>query len=147
MIATTSEVEKPAIVIVPGSCAPPAFYASVADRLREEGYETIVGALPTASREPPAPAATFEDDVAAFHAIVEELADQNKDVVIVTHSYGGVVGTECVNGLAKTDRGAAGKKGGVVQLVYFSSVVPVEGQSLQDAMADQLPDYFTIEVS
>jgi pimeloyl-ACP methyl ester carboxylesterase len=87
------------------------------------------------------------DDAAFFHGIVEELADQGKDVVLVTHSYGGVVGTEASKGLSKSERTEAGKDGGLVRLVYLTSVVPTPGNSLGDLMGTLLPTYIKIDVS
>jgi len=98
---TSEQAERPSIVIVPGSFSPPSFYAAVAENLRRNGYEAIVGALVSASRVPPAPAATMDEDAVYFRGIVSGLADEGKDVVILTHSYGGVVGTEAAQGYAK----------------------------------------------
>jgi pimeloyl-ACP methyl ester carboxylesterase len=147
MAQSTSQANQPAIVIVPGSFSPPSLYTGVSECLQKDGYETIIGTLESASREPPAPAATMEDDAAAFHAIIEKLANQGKDVVIVAHSYGGIVATQAAEGLAKTDREAGGKKGGIVRVVYLSSVVPEAGKSLQDVGGGTFPDYLSVKVS
>ncbi|KAK5553546.1 hypothetical protein LTR46_008521 [Exophiala xenobiotica] len=136
---------KPTVVIVPGSFSPAYFYDVVVDKLRENGFETIVDNLPSASRSPPEPAATMADDAAFFHDIVEKLADQGKDVVLVTHSYGGVVGTEASKGLSKSERTEAGKYGGLVRLVYLTSVVPTPGNSLGDLMGTLLPTYIKFD--
>ncbi len=138
---------KPTIVIVPGSFSPAYFYDAVVDKLREGGFETIVGNLPSASRSPPEPAATMADDAAFFHDIVEKVADQGKDVVLVTHSYGGVVGTEASKDLSKSERKEAGKEGGLVRLVYLTSVVPTPENSLADLMGTLLPTYLKVDVS
>ena len=55
-----------------------------------------------------------------------------------------------MKGLVKKDREAAGKKGGVVGLVYLSSFIIAEGESLQSSMgtgAGGLPDYVQVHVS
>jgi pimeloyl-ACP methyl ester carboxylesterase len=80
------------------------------------------------------------DDAAHFHNIAEKLADQGKDIVLVMHSYGGVVGTECSQGLSRTERKEAGKLGGIIRLVYLTSVVPEVGVSLRELLpGDELP--------
>jgi len=138
---------KPTVVIVPGSFSHAYFYDAVVDKLHENRFETIVGNLPSASRSPPEPAATMAEDAAFFHDIVEKLADQGKDVVLVTHSYGGVVGTEASKALSKSERREAGKEGGIVRMVYLTSVVPTPGNSLADLMGTLLPTYLKVDVS
>jgi pimeloyl-ACP methyl ester carboxylesterase len=138
---------KPSIVIIPGSFSPDSFYFETVDKLREYGYETIVKNLPSASRAPPEKAATMSEDADYFRAVVEKLADEGKDVVLVTHSYGGVVGTEAARDVLKTERQAAGKPGGVVRLVYVTSVVPTPGNSLRSLMGDLVPSFIEVEVS
>lgn len=138
---------KPTIVIIPGSFSPGSFYFATVDKLREYGYEAMVKDLPSASRLPPEKAATMYEDADYFRAIAEKLADEGKDVVFVTHSYGGVVGTEAAKGVLKTDRQAAGKPGGIVRLVYVTSVVPSQGGSLRSLLGDLVPSFIEIEVS
>lgn len=121
---------KPTILIVPGSFSAAAHYDTLIAALHALSYPAVVSDLPSASRLPPAPAASMADDAAHFHGIAESLADEGRDIVIVTHSYGGVPGTEAAKGLGKADREAEGKKGGVVRLVYLTSIVPAVGGSL-----------------
>lgn len=124
----------PTIVFIPASFSPASFYNKTIDRLREIGFEAIIHTLPSASREPPEKAATLAEDVTYFHGVVAKLVEQGKEVVLVTHSYGGIVGTEVCKGLTKTDREAAGKKGGLIRLVYMTAVVPMLGQSLNNVL-------------
>ncbi|ETI22432.1 hypothetical protein G647_06507 [Cladophialophora carrionii CBS 160.54] len=142
-----SNVDKPVFVIVPGSFSPAPFYADVVDALRSHGYEAIVETLPSSARSPRRgeKAATMQDDTDLFRDIVEKLADQGKDVVIVTHSYGGIPGTECSKGLSKEERKAAGKAGGISRFVYVTSVVPTPGNSLKDLMGELVPSFINIE--
>ncbi|KAK5054496.1 hypothetical protein LTR84_001387 [Exophiala bonariae] len=136
---------KPSIVIIPGSFSPDYFYFDTVDKLREYGYEAIVKNLPSASRLPPEKAATLYEDADYFRGVAEKLADEGKDVVFVTHSYGGVVGSEAARDVLKTQRQAAGKTGGIVRIVYVTSVVPPVGTSLRGLMGDLLPSYLEVE--
>lgn len=137
---------KPSVVIVPGSFSPDFFYFDVVNKLREYGYETQVQNLPSASRLPPQQPATMYEDADFFRGVIEELADQGKDVVVVTHSYGGLVGSEAAKGVIKADREAAGKPGGLVKLVFLTSVVPPPGVSLGGQMGDTVPTTLELEV-
>ncbi|TGJ81787.1 hypothetical protein E0Z10_g6957 [Xylaria hypoxylon] len=130
---------KPTIIIVPGSFALPEFYKEVVDGVVANGLEIRTLHLPssgTASNQgregdwlP-----TVYDDAAFIADEVTRLADSSKDVVLVTHSYGGVPGTQSMKGLAKTAREAEGKPGGVVKLAYLTSVVPRVGETTTDVL-------------
>ncbi|EXJ58602.1 hypothetical protein A1O7_06029 [Cladophialophora yegresii CBS 114405] len=142
-----SNVDKPVIVIVPGSFSPAPFYADVVAALRSHGYEAIVETLPSSARSPlrGEKAATMQDDADHFRNIVEKIADQGRDVVIMTHSYGGFPGTECSKGLSKEERNTAGKTGGISRFVYVTSVVPTPGHSLKDLMGELVPSFINVE--
>ncbi|KFZ16264.1 hypothetical protein V502_05195 [Pseudogymnoascus sp. VKM F-4520 (FW-2644)] len=114
---------KPTILIVPGSFSAASLYDTLISALHALSFHAIVSDLPSASRLPPAPAASMADDAAHFHGIAEALADEGRDIVIVTHSYGGIPGTEAAKGLAKADREAEGKKGGVGDYMSVDPVV------------------------
>ncbi|KAJ9637543.1 hypothetical protein H2204_004692 [Knufia peltigerae] len=124
----------PAVVFIPASFSPTSFYNKTIDKLRVIGIEAIIHSLPSASRRPPEQAATLAEDVAYFHDVVAKLVDQGKEVALVMHSYGGIVGTEVCRGLTKKEREGNGMKGGLVRLVYVTAVVPMLGQSLNDVL-------------
>ncbi|KAL1878443.1 hypothetical protein Plec18167_004515 [Paecilomyces lecythidis] len=133
---------KPSIVIVPGSFSPASLYDTLAANLREFGYETIVGDLLSVTRGPPQSGATMEDDAGVFHEIIEKLSNQEKDVVVLTHSYGGMVGNESAKGLSKAEREIQGRPGGIIKIVYLTSVISEVGKS---SPSDIIPDYLTLK--
>ncbi|KAF7376319.1 AB hydrolase-1 domain-containing protein [Mycena sanguinolenta] len=66
-------------------------------------------------------------DVANLRRILEELVnEQQKEVVLVCHSYGGVVGSQSVNGLEKS----AARKGGILKVVFLSAMLPRESEGV-----------------
>ncbi|OJJ30159.1 hypothetical protein ASPWEDRAFT_45722 [Aspergillus wentii DTO 134E9] len=136
---------SPTIVIVPASFCPSSFYSAVSGALQDHGLETVVGTLQSTALEPSGKAATMQDDSTYFRQIISDLAHQEKEIVLVAHSYGGIVATECSQGLSRTERQASGQKGGIIQLVYMACIVPRAGHSLQDNMGDLLPDYINVE--
>ena len=139
-------LSKPAILIIPGSFSPAHFYAGIVNSLKETGYEAHVYDLPSASRRPPQQAATLADDAEFFHQEAATLADQGKDVVLLPHSYGGLVASECVKGLSKAERSEAGKLGCVSKTIFLTSVVPSVGESLQSLMGSLLPEFIKVDV-
>ncbi|KAI9925346.1 hypothetical protein MW887_006274 [Aspergillus wentii] len=115
---------SPTIVIVPASFCPSSFYSAVSGALQDHGLETVVGTLQSTALEPSGKAATMQDDSTYFRQIISDLAHQEKEIVLVAHSYGGIVATECSQGLSRTERQASGQKGGIIQLGEFMSLVP-----------------------
>lgn len=138
---------QPSIIFIPGSFSPAYFYEKTVESIRAEGYEIVIETLPSASSGPGKRAPTTQDDAAFFHKIIEKFADEGRDVILVTHSYGGLVGTEASKDLSKSERSDAGKPGGISKIVYLSSSVPEVGKSLRDLMGGLVPDSIKIEVS
>lgn len=138
---------KPTILIVPGSFSPAFFYHGIIAELNAKGFEAFVYDLPSASRKAPEPAATMADDAALFNEKATRLADEGKDVVLLVHSYGGIVGSECLKGLSRAEREADGKTGGVVKIIYLAAIVPAVGESLRSILGPTKRDYVSFEVS
>jgi hypothetical protein len=131
-------MSKPSLVFVPGSFALPEFYDNIFDPLKAQGYEIHALHMPSVGlKEGPRPEGphTMADDAAYIAKIVEKLADEGKDVVVVGHSYGGVPVTESVKGLDKPTRQRQGKKGGIVRLGYKTCLVPDVGGTALTVLA------------
>ncbi|KAF7361479.1 AB hydrolase-1 domain-containing protein [Mycena sanguinolenta] len=126
--------EKPTIIIIPASFSILRWYEAVISELESHGYPVHGIELETVGVRSKAPG--LYDDAAKVAALVSQLAEEGKDVVLVPHSYGGLVACEAAKGLAKSVRKKEGKKGGIVRIVFTTSVVGLEGQSLTDVMAD-----------
>lgn len=122
--------ENLTILIIPGGCSPAALYHELASRIQSSsGIETVVEGIPSASRLPPETPAGLADDAKAIGAKIEELCSLNKDVVLVPHSYGGLVAQETPLHLMKEERKKQGLPGGVIKIVYLSCIVAPTGQS------------------
>lgn len=127
---------KPTIILIPGSfCSGALQWDPVIDKLHEAGYDAQSLELQTVSPPSTAPPKTMLDDAAHIHGVIEALADNGKDVVVVMSSYGGIPATQAVKGLTQKERQEQGKKGGVRRLVYVSSLLINEGQSSFDSFA------------
>ncbi|KAF8205333.1 Alpha/Beta hydrolase protein [Mycena galopus ATCC 62051] len=139
---------KPTIIIIPGSFSPLAMYDPVIAGLQAHGYtvhgvelETVGGR----AKGHAAPAGMY-DDAAKVAALAARLADDGADVVLVAHSYGGVVAGEAAKGLARSVRAQEGKKGGIVRIVFVAAVVPREGETSTDALGSAAPvEYIGLE--
>lgn len=136
--------EQPTVFFVPGAWHFPAGFDAVRELLKPLGYPTEAVALPSIGAEPPTK--TLADDTAHTRAAIEKLADAGKQVVVVTHSYGGVVGSCAVEDLGFASRKAAGKQGGVINFVYLSAFALPKGVSLLDALGGNPLPWMNIKV-
>jgi hypothetical protein len=129
----SSTGEKLAILLAPGSFSLP-LYTTLIDHLKYYGYDVVFAQYPSIGRRDPLPAATMDEDAASVSAAATKLADAGKSILMVTHSYGGIPGTEGMKGLSRKEREAEGKPGGVVQILYVTSQVPRKRDSLSSLM-------------
>lgn len=103
-----NNLKKPTIVLVHGAYADGSSWSKVIPMLQAKGYTVISVQNPLTS---------LADDVAATNRIIDQ---QTEPVLLVGHSWAGVVITE------------AGNNAKVKGLVYVSGLAPDSGQSLVD---------------
>jgi pimeloyl-ACP methyl ester carboxylesterase len=106
---------KPSVVLVHGGFVDGAGWEGVHQILTQDGYDVRIVQNPTLS---------LAGDVAATRQIV---AQANGPVVLVGHSYGGVVITE------------AGNDPKVAKLVYITAFAPDKGESVASLIKDPAP--------
>ncbi|MCJ1404792.1 hypothetical protein MMC11_008018 [Xylographa trunciseda] len=117
---------KPTIVLVPGAWHRPSINSAVMKSLSTHGYPTIGLSLPSAGAEPPN--MDFTADVDGIRDCLTKLVVQEqKEVVLVVHSYTGMSGAEAPKGLGKKEREAQGLQGGVLRLVFILAFAMPEG--------------------
>lgn len=121
---------KPAILLIPGSFSIAAMYYPLQDMLVAQGHEVYVNTLPSASRNAPEPPASLSDDASFFSNLIGKIADQGKEIIVLGHSYGGLVASESAKGLSKVERCARGQEGGIVRIIFLAAIVLQEGQSV-----------------
>jgi pimeloyl-ACP methyl ester carboxylesterase len=103
---------KPTIVLVHGAWADGSSWNKIIPILQKQGYETIAVQNPLTS---------LEDDVASVKRILAEVPG---DVILVGHSWGGVVITEM------------GNDPKVKSLVYIAAFAPDLGESIESIYKD-----------
>jgi len=111
----TSAKSTKSIVLVHGGFVDGSGWAGVYNLLKNQGYNVLVVQNPTKS---------LADDVATTKAAIDSA---NSDVVLVGHSYGGVVITE------------AGTHPKVSSLVYITAFAPDKGESVSSLIANPPP--------
>jgi len=106
---------KPSVVLVHGGFVDGAGWEGVYGLLKKDGYDVSIVQNPTLS---------LAGDVAATRQII---AQAKNPVVLVGHSYGGVVITE------------AGNDPKVSKLVYIAAFAPDKGESVASLIKDPPP--------
>jgi pimeloyl-ACP methyl ester carboxylesterase len=111
----SNQQKSKAIVLVHGGFVDGSGWAGVHNILKKKGYNVLIVQNPTKS---------LADDVAVTKSAIESL---DSDVVLVGHSYGGVVITE------------AGTHPKVSDLVYITAFAPDKGESVASLIANPPP--------
>ena len=126
---------KPTIVLVTGAWHKPNMYSSLISDLETAGYPVIAPALPSVGGT----CDSFDEDVALVHDLVAGEVNQGRAVVVLMHSYGGMVGGAAVKGLGSHE---ISNGGGVTRLIYLTAFAMDEGISLWNALNNQPLPWF-----
>ena len=114
-MTTNANTALAAIALVHGGFVDGSGWEDVYRILKKDGYRVSIVQNPTT---------TLADDVAATKRVI---AEQKGPVILVGHSYGGVVITE------------AGNDPGVAGLVYIAAFAPDRGESVAALIKDAPP--------
>ncbi|GKZ32165.1 hypothetical protein AbraIFM66950_001345 [Aspergillus brasiliensis] len=140
-----SPANLPIIVIVPGAFGTPQGFDKVLPYLTEAGYATHPGSYPSCNPSDPTIVSSSQD-IAHLrdNVLLPLLNEQGKDVVIIAHSYGGVVAGGAAKELAKGTRNAQGHSTGIVGLIYVAGNITLEGESLFTAVGGAYPPFIKV---
>ncbi|KAI3396012.1 hypothetical protein diail_583 [Diaporthe ilicicola] len=125
----------PTVVFTPGAWHGTWAFDTVRSQLETLGYPTEAVALPSVGNTNASVGVT--EDAAALAAELTTLTDAGKNVVMVCHSYGGVVASVAVEGFGYKNRTAAGHDNGVIMLVYMTAFAAPAQTSLLDALGGE----------
>ena len=138
-------MSKPTIVFAPGAWHTPDCFDTLRKELGTRGWTTEAVAYPSAGSEPPTKG--VPEDSAALRSVLERLAEEGKEIVLVVHSYGGIVGQNASQGLGYKQRKAEGKTGGIIEFVYLAAFVAPKGLSIKAMFGGQLLPWMKMNVS
>lgn len=119
-------MSKPTILLVGGAWHTADYLQPLATTLEAAGYPAIALGLPGVGADAAKP--DFGDDVAIIRSTVSTLISTGKEVVAVMHSYGGIAGTEALQGLHDRSKDGAGA---VLGLIYIATMLPKKGDSFE----------------
>jgi alpha-beta hydrolase superfamily lysophospholipase len=112
-------MSKPIVLIVHGAWHRPAHFESLVHMLHERGYDQVlVPALPTTGSTDSINGKTYIDDTAVVTHLLLPHLEQARQVIILAHSYGGIVADEAVRSLI----GSRGVQGGIA-VIYLAAYI------------------------
>lgn len=134
--------ELPTLLFIPGSWHKPVCYDKVISRLHEKhGLRCTSVTLPSTSGDP---AATFRDDVNTARDAISDQVTQGRDVVVIAHSYGGMVGNSAIKGFTRPREHTATapsstEVGHVIGIILITSGFTLTGLSFMDPLLGHPP--------
>jgi len=101
---------------------------------QEYGYKCVLVSLPSTQSSDLSPA-SLEDDTKAVRGAVSSELDAGNDVVVASHSYGGLVSNSSLEGLDKKSRTSAGASTSVTAIVFICAIPLPAGKSMNQNVA------------
>jgi pimeloyl-ACP methyl ester carboxylesterase len=132
-------------VFVPGmSSVGSVVYAPLLESLTALGYNADTfhvldnpSVVPDLTKAPQFNGNALQKDIEQIRAVLQKLVtEQNRDVVLVGHSYGGTPAIYGASGLWKHQREAAGQAGGVIKIALIASSLTLPGGSVAGDRAE-----------
>ncbi|KAF5000515.1 hypothetical protein FGRMN_1682 [Fusarium graminum] len=135
---------RPTILFAPGAWHKASCFDPVRETLHSEGWTTEAVEYPSVGAEPPTKG--LDEDADAVRSALQRLSDEGDHIVLVVHSYGGLVGANAVKGLGYHQRRGQGLPGGVVMFVYLAAFVTPLGLSIKQMLGGQFLPWMNIQV-
>ena len=123
---------KPTFVLVPGNWHPASVYSTFLTRLQRVGYPAVGVHIPSLAAQDPLQSDCQSDIISVRRQLLTLIEHDEQDIILLCHSFGGIIGGGAAYGLSKSSRERQGKKGGVVGLICMSAFMIPEGQSVLD---------------
>lgn len=128
MSTITHELRKPTIIFVSGAWHKAELYAPLTNALLARGFAVLAPTLPSVGGT----CDGFDDDVSTIRALIDQEVSAVHEVVILMHSYGGLVGSAAARGYSKQE--LQKDNTGVIKMIYMTAFALDVGVSLMDAL-------------
>ncbi|KAM0746208.1 alpha/beta-hydrolase [Meredithblackwellia eburnea MCA 4105] len=144
--------DLPTLVFVPGAWHLPTCYDKISKPLHEQyGFKCVYVTNPSTQGDA---SKTFKDDLDSAQDGIRAETSQGRDVVVVCHSYGGLVGNSAVKGFTKPRDGtsrseqpasvSSAKKGFVIGIVMIATGYNLTGLAFMDPFFGHPPPAWRI---
>lgn len=137
---------KPVIIFSHGAWHVSAHYLLLEKELEGRGYTVVNNNHPSSNNKTPSKA-SIQDDFDQFRSTTLSYLTAGKDVVVVMHSFGGIVATHALVSLGPDEIESHPDKprGRVLSLVYLCAFLPKFEGSLEDVQEVSPPKWLTID--
>ncbi|GFF58339.1 hypothetical protein IFM51744_09521 [Aspergillus udagawae] len=119
---------RPTLIFIPGSWHRPTCYSPII-KLLEPKLRCVAVSLPSTANNPKA---TFKDDLDAAQDAIFAETSNGRNVVLIAHSYGGIVGNSAIKGFTKPKDADDSQSGYVIGLILIASGYTLTGLSFMD---------------
>ncbi|KAI1320763.1 alpha/beta-hydrolase [Xylariaceae sp. FL0255] len=126
------------LILVPGAFGTPGGFEKIIPHIGE--LQTYPGSYPSCD-PPDALNANCSDDIKTLRSTLLSLLDQGKNLIVLAHSYGGVVAGGAIKDLDPLSRKARGYASAVVGLIYVAGNITLEGETLLEAIGGAYPPF------
>lgn len=133
---------KPTVLFVHGAWHNASCWDSTRAELKKLSYPTETVQLKSSGN---AVNTHLEDSAIVRTALESLILSEAKSVILVMHSYGGVAGTNAVQGLEAAAREEKGEKGGIIHCLFVAAFLVPKGNSLI-GMFPEAPPYLYPDV-
>src|ERR1700761_6439425 len=125
--------QNPVILFVHGSRHTPVHFQRIRDLFASQVFSTYCPIQPSVGKLPPI---GLMEDAYVIRTELSNLIDtESRDVIVIAHSYGGMVATQGITKeLGKQYRKAQGKSGGIIRIIYMCAFIVTLGESLGSAL-------------
>ena len=138
----------PTLVFVPGAWHRASCYDKIIKILEEQHkLKCIAITLPSTTANPDA---TFKDDIDAAREAISSETTRGRNVVVLAHSYGGLVGSSAIKGFTQpkdavtSSSVAASSKGYVIGFILIASGFSLTGLAFMDPFLGRPPPTWRI---
>lgn len=115
----------------------------IRDSLTAHGYRCIVLPLQAVIQKPAVK--DLELDIAALRSCVLKELTEGHDVVVVGHSWSGIIVSGALSNLGKRERSKEGPLSGVIKLAFLCAFIPPEDTSLIQAFGGIEPEWYNVQ--
>ncbi|KAI1325843.1 Alpha/beta hydrolase fold-1 [Xylariaceae sp. FL0255] len=129
--------ELPMIFFVPGAWHGPWVFDQTRHILSERGFDTATSDLRTVESNDAS--IGVQDDANHVRSALTKLIDMGKEIIVVAHSYGGIIAANSIDpSLGIKQRAADSCKGGVILVLLLAAFAIPKNTSLLDNIGGKL---------
>jgi pimeloyl-ACP methyl ester carboxylesterase len=126
---------RPTLILIPGSWHRPICYDPII-KLLEPKFRCVAVPLPSTANNPEA---SFKDDLDVARDAISVETSNGRNVVVIAHSYGGMVGNSAIKGFTKPKDTDNSQSGYVIGLILIASGFTLTGLSFMDPFFGRPP--------